>query len=149
MTTYMTRKNVLSAGATTVAYVKNGEYQNGKPSKEIAAQPGFYFFVKGTGESRIVAARFYVGNQRSAQGLDGIVANIRKQRSQLARTMAVNNVVYEVLYVPASKMKPLTTGFGKGQIAMAFTRNHSSDLQTLEEMNRILADNFKFILQSY
>lgn len=149
MTIYMTRKNVLSAGATTVAYAQSGEYKNVKPTKEIASRPGFYFFVKGTGENRIVAARFYVGNQRSAQGLDGILANIRKQRSQLARTMANNNVVYEVLYVPASKMKPLTTGFGKGQLAMAFTRNHSSDFQTLEEMNRILADNFKFILQSY
>ena len=78
MNTYMTRGNVLSAGATTVVYVKNGEYQNGKPSKEISAQPGFYFFVKGEADSRVVAARFYVGNQRSAQGLDGIVANIRR-----------------------------------------------------------------------
>lgn len=149
MTTYMTRHNVLSAGACTVAYVKNGEYQNGKPSKEIAAQPGFYFFVKGEAESRIVAARFYVGNQRSAQGLDGVLKNIRSARSQANRTMNTNGVLYEVLYIPASKMKPLTTGFGKGQIAMASTRNHSSDLRTLEEMNRILADNFKFILQAY
>ncbi|AIZ02051.1 nucleoid disruption protein [Escherichia phage vb_EcoM-VR5] len=149
MTTYMTRRNVLSAGATTVAYVMNGEYKIGRPSKETAAQPGFYFFVKGVGENRIVAARFYVGNQRSGQGLDGVLKNIRSARSQANRTMKTNNVLYEVLYVPASKMKPLTTGFGKGQIAMAFTRNHSSDLQTLEEMNRMLADNFKFILQSY
>lgn len=149
MTTYMTRRNVLSAGATTVAYVMNGEYQIGRPSKETAAQPGFYFFVKGVGESRIVAARFYVGNQRSAQGLDGVLKNIRSARSQANRTMKTNSILYEVLYVPASKMKPLTTGFGKGQIAMAFTRNHHSEYQTLEEMNRMLADNFKFILQSY
>ncbi|UPW39398.1 putative nucleoid disruption protein [Escherichia phage vB_EcoM_ESCO47] len=149
MNNYMTRRDILAAGGTTVAYVQNGKYQSGEPSKAVAAQPGFYFFVKGFSNSRVVAARFYVGNQRSKQGLDGIVANIRKQRSQAARTMATNNVIYEVLYVPASKMKPLTTGIGKRQLVMAFTRNHSSDLQTLEEMNRILADNFKFILQSY
>ncbi|YP_010278171.1 hypothetical protein KNT57_gp004 [Shigella phage KNP5] len=46
-------------------------------------------------------------------------------------------------------MKPLTTGFGKGQLALAFTRNHHSEYQTLEEMNRMLADNFKFVLQAY
>ena len=149
MTTYMTRRDVLNAGATTVAYIHNGIYVAGRPTKEAITQPGFYFVVKGEGESRIVAARFYVGNQRSQQGFDTVLSHIRKQRSQLSRTMANNGVIYEVLFVPVSKMKPLTTGYGKGQIAMAFTRSHSSDCQTLSEMNRMLADNFKFVLQSY
>ena len=107
------------------------------------------YYAKHKVTGMVVAARFYVGNQRSQQGFDTVLSHIRKQRSQLSRTMANNGVIYEVLFVPVSKMKPLTTGYGKGQIAMAFTRSHSSDCQTLSEMNRMLADNFKFILQSY
>ena len=34
-------------------------------------------------------------------------------------------------------------------LGFAFTRNHHSEYQTLEEMNRMLADNFKFVLQAY
>ncbi|QOQ37643.1 nucleoid disruption protein [Escherichia phage vB_EcoM_WL-3] len=116
------------------------------------SNPGFYFLVSKFGgpfDSPCVSARFYVGNQRSKQGFSAVLSHIRQRRSQLARTIANNNVPYTVFYLPASKMKPLTTGFGKGQLALAFTRNHHSEYQTLEEMNRMLADNFKFVLQAY
>ncbi|HFG0931947.1 TPA: naphthalene 1,2-dioxygenase [Klebsiella pneumoniae] len=145
---YMTRGDLTKAGAVTVAHVKNG-HTVGFVMPEVLAQPGFYFMVKGAGENRAVGARFFVGNQRSAQGFNATLSHIRQGRSQLARTMASNNVVYEVLYLPQSKMKPLTTGFKKGQLALAFTRQHSSEMQTLSELNRILNDNFKFVLQSY
>lgn len=34
MTTYMTRRDVLNAGATTVAHIHNGNYVAGRPTKE-------------------------------------------------------------------------------------------------------------------
>lgn len=124
----------------------------GTPHKDILSNSGFYFLVSKFGgpfNSPCVSARFYVGNQRSKQGFSAVLSHIRQRRSQLARTIANNNVPYTVFYLPASKMKPLTTGFGKGQLALTFTRNHHSEYQTLEEMNRMLADNFKFVLQAY
>lgn len=148
MRKYMTRGDLTKAGAVTVAYVKNGNTV-GYIMPEVLAEPGFYFMVKGALDTRLVAARFFVGNQRSAQGFNATLSHIRQGRSQLARTMANNNVIYEVLYLPQSKMKSLTTGFKKGQLALAFTRQHSSEMQTLSELNRILNDNFKFVLQNY
>ena len=149
---YMTVTDLNNAGATVIGTIKGGEWVFGTPHKYILSNPGFYFLVSKFGgpfDSPCVSARFYVGNQRSKQGFSAVLSHIRQRRSQLARTIANNNVPYTVFYLPASKMKPLTTGFGKGQLALAFTRNHHSEYQTLEEMNRMLADNFKFVLQAY
>ncbi|AKN44628.1 putative nuclear disruption protein [Escherichia phage PEC04] len=149
---YMTVTDLNNAGATVIGTIKGGEWVFGTPHKDILSNPGFYFLVSKFGgpfDSPCVSARFYVGNQRSKQGFSAVLSHIRQRRSQLARTIANNNVAYTVFYLPASKMKPLTTGFGKGQLALAFTRNHHSEYQTLEEMNRMLADNFKFVLQAY
>ena len=149
---YMTVTDLNNAGATVIGTIKGGEWVFGTPHKDILSNPGFYFLVSKFGGpfySPCVSARFYVGNQRSKQGFSAVLSHIRQRRSQLARTIANNNVPYTVFYLPASKMKPLTTGFGKGQLALAFTRNHHSEYQTLEEMNRMLADNFKFVLQAY
>ncbi|QLF80871.1 nuclear disruption protein [Escherichia phage vB_EcoM_SP1] len=149
---YMTVTDLNNAGATVIGTIKGGEWVFGTPHKDILSNPGFYFLVSKFGgpfDSPCVSARFYVGNQRSKQGFSAVLSHIRQRRSQLARTIANNNVPYTVFYLPASKMKPLTTGFGKGQLALAFTHNHHSEYQTLEEMNRMLADNFKFVLQAY
>lgn len=149
---YMTVTDLNNAGATVIGTIKGGEWVFGTPHKDILSNPGFYFLVSKFGgpfDSPCVSARFYVGNQRSKQGFSAVLSHIRQRRSQLARTIVNNNVPYTVFYLPASKMKPLTTGFGKGQLALAFTRNHHSEYQTLEEMNRMLADNFKFVLQAY
>ncbi|AEA73217.1 Ndd-like nucleoid disruption protein [Shigella phage Shfl2] len=149
---YMTVTDLNNAGATVIGTIKGGEWVFGTPHKDILSKPGFYFLVSKFGgpfDSPCVSARFYVGNQRSKQGFSAVLSHIRQRRSQLACTIANNNVPYTVFYLPASKMKPLTTGFGKGQLALAFTRNHHSEYQTLEEMNRMLADNFKFVLQAY
>ncbi|YP_010278390.1 Ndd-like nucleoid disruption protein [Shigella phage KNP5] len=149
---YMTVTDLNNAGATVIGTIKGGEWVFGTPHKDILSNPGFYFLVSKFGgpfDSPCVSARFYVGNQRSKQGFSAVLSHIRQRRSQLARTIANNNVPYAVFYLPASKMKPLTTGFGKGQLALAFTRNHHSEYQTLEEMNRMLSDNFKFVLQAY
>lgn len=149
---YMTVTDLNNAGATVIGTIKGGEWVFGTPHKDILSNPGFYFLVSKFGgpfDSPCVSARFYVGNQRSKQGFSAVLSHIRQRRSQLARTIANNNIPYTVFYLPASKMKPLTTGFGKGQLALAFTRNHHSEYQTLEEMNRMLADNFKFVLQAY
>ncbi|ANZ51438.1 nucleoid disruption protein [Enterobacteria phage GiZh] len=145
---YMAVTDLNNAGATVIGTIKGGEWFLGTPHKDILSKPGFYFLVNEF-DGSCVSARFYVGNQRSKQGFSAVLSHIRQRRSQLARTIANNNVPYTVFYLPASKMKPLTTGFGKGQLALAFTRNHHSEYQTLEEMNRMLADNFKFVLQAY
>lgn len=145
---YMTVTDLNNAGTTVIGTIKGGEWFLGTPHKDILSKPGFYFLVNEF-DGSCVSARFYVGNQRSKQGFSAVLSHIRQRRSQLARTIANNNVPYTVFYLPASKMKPLTTGFGKGQLALAFTRNHHSEYQTLEEMNRMLADNFKFVLQAY
>lgn len=145
---YMTVTDLNNAGATVIGTIRGGEWVFGTPHKDILSKPGFYFLVSEF-DGSCVSARFYVGNQRSKQGFSAVLSHIRQRRSQLARTIANNNVPYTVFYLPASKMKPLTTGFGKGQLALAFTRNHHSEYQTLEEMNRMLADNFKFVLQAY
>lgn len=148
MTNYMTRADLNNAGATKIAKVKNGS-TIGYVQKETFNEVGFYFMVKGTSDFRSVAARFYVGRQRSQSGFGNVLSQIRRGRTQLGRTMSTNNVVYDVYFMPLSKMKSLTVGFGKGQLALAFTRKHSDDFQNIEEMNRMLNDNFKFILQSY
>lgn len=143
----MVRNDVLAVGGTVIAQVKNGEFFGGEPLPEVTAAPGFYFMVKGEAGHRLVSARFYVGRQEKKQGFRAVLGNIRSDRSQANRTMHYNNVVYDVLYVPIEKMKPLTTGLGKGQLALAFTKRHNEAYQNLTEMNRMLAHNFEFVLQ--
>lgn len=151
MRNYMTKEDLENAGAVQVLTVKNGE-PLGYVDNSILATPGFYFMVRFSSllsRTNLVAARFYVGRQRSKSGFMNVLSQIRAGRSQLGRTMSNNNVLYDVMFIPANKMKPLTTGFGKGQLALTFTRQHNDSFQNLEEMNRMLNDNFKFTLQSY
>ena len=151
MRNYMTKEDLKNAGAVQVLTVKNGE-PLGYVDNSILATPGFYFMVRFSSllsQTNLVAARFYVGRQRSKSGFMNVLSQIRAGRSQLGRTMSNNNVIYDVMFIPANKMKPLTTGFGKGQLALTFTRQHNDSFQNLEEMNRMLNDNFKFTLQSY
>lgn len=148
MRSYMILEDLLKAGAVEVLTVRYGS-PIGYVDPSVLTEPGFYFMVKGNYDFSLVAARFYVGRQRSKSGFMNVLSQIRQGRSQLGRTMNSNGVVYTVYFIPANKMKPLTTGFGKGQMAMAFTRQHNDSFQNLEEMNRMLNDNFKFTLQSY
>lgn len=145
---YMTRADLEAVGATVVCTVKNGE-TIGYVDNEILAEPGFYFMVKGSAPFRQVAARFFVGRQRSKSGFANVLSQIRQGRSQLGRTLSSNGNLYDVYFVPAQKMKPLTTGFGKGQLSLMFTPKHKDEYQNFSEMNRMLNDNFQFILQSY
>lgn len=145
---YMTRADLEAVGATVVCTVKNGE-TIGYVDNEILAEPGFYFMVKGSTPFRQVAARFFVGRQRSKSGFANVLSQIRQGRSQLGRTLSSNGNLYDVFFVPAQKMKPLTTGFGKGQLSLMFTPKHKDEYQNFSEMNRMLNDNFQFILQSY
>lgn len=146
---HMTRADLNSVGAQSICLIRNGETVK-YVHPDVLAEPGFYFLVKHNFlTSQSVVARFYVGRQRSKQGFNATLSHIRQGRSQLARTLASNNVTYEVLFVPIEKMKPLTTGFGKGQLKMLFTARHNEEYQNLQEMNRMLNDNFKFVLQSY
>lgn len=144
--TLMTRDVLTSVGATTIGHIKNGKTV-GRIPDEVMAQPGFYFVVKGEGPNRLVAARFAIGRQKTRQGFKGVLSNIRSDRSHANRTMHYNDVTYEVLYLPIEKMKPLTTGIGKGQLALIFTKRHDESFQNLTEMNQMLADNFTFALQ--
>ena len=148
MRDYMTRGDLKAVGATVVCTVKNGEIV-GYVDPSILAEPGFYFMVKSAKAWRAVAARFYVGRQRSKSGFANVLSQIRQGRSQLGRTLSSNGNVYDVFFVPPQKMKPLTTGFGKGQLSLMFTSKHKDEYQNFSEMNRMLNDNFKFILQSY
>jgi hypothetical protein len=145
---YMTRADLEAVGATVVCAVHNGKTV-GYVDNETLAEPGFYFMVKGSLPWRQVAARFFVGRQRSKSGFGNVLSQIRQGRSQLGRTLSSNGNVYDVYFVPPQKMKPLTTGFGKGQLSLMFTSKHKDEYQNFSEMNRMLNDNFKFILQSY
>lgn len=142
----LSRHMLTSVGATTIGHIKNGRTIGHIPD-EVMAQPGFYFVVKGEGPRRMVSARFAIGRQKTKQGFRGVLSNIRSDRSQANRTMHYNGVTYEVLYLPVEKMKPLTTGFGKGQLSLMFTKRHEEAFQNLTEMNQMLADTFSFTLQ--
>lgn len=114
------------------------------PAADLA-EPGFYFAVRK--QTGLVHARFFVGKTRSATGFMNVVSKVNQQRSFTMKAMSAN--AYDIFFVAIDKMKPLTTGFGKGQLALAFTRQHTSSYQTMDELNRLLADNFKFVLQKY
>ncbi|AZU98642.1 nucleoid disruption protein [Acinetobacter phage AbTZA1] len=108
---------------------------------------GFYFFVHTNRQE--VYARFYVGRQRTSSGLRNIVSQIRLRRSKTGDTLMDSFSSFDIYYVSLDKMKAITNGFGKGKLALALTRQHSEGFQNLEEMNRMLNDNFKFRAQKY
>ncbi len=151
MRNIMTFTDLDNAGAELIGSIRNGDWVAGAPSREITEREGFYFLVFSDEAASYLgaSARFFVAKQRSKAGFESVLSHIRSGRSQLGRTLCSNWVTYGVFWIPANKMKPLTTGYGKGQLALAFTRQHSSDAQTYSELNRILNDNFIFTMQKY
>lgn len=140
--TIMTVQDLKKAGSEVVTILDRGEIN---PTSHDLATPGFYFLVNT--KTGLVHARFYFGRQRSQTGFRDTLTSIRSGRTGVTRKLQKGT--YLVEFIAAEKMKPLTTGFGKGQIAMAFTASHNDRYQNLEEMNRTLADNFSFVLQKY
>lgn len=123
------------------------EPKTNEPPVSGLANPGFYFLV--VPRTNEVVARFFVGRQRSKSGFKATVSHIKTQRSATGVTICELANKYSVLFVSVDKMKALTNGYGKGKWALKFTRQHSDDFQNLDEMNRMLNDNFKFYTQGY
>lgn len=123
------------------------EPKTSEPPVSDLSKPGFYFFVHP--KRGVVMARFYVGRQRTKSGLRAIVSHLRTRRSKVGVRMFDFGTSFDVYFVSVDKMKALTNGFGKGKWALKFVKQHSSDFQNLEEMNRMLDDNFKFYCQTY
>lgn len=150
MRNIMTFTDLDNAGAELIGTACDGNWVYGAPSREITEREGFYFLVmKDKNQFVHASARFFVAKQRSKTGFENVMSKIRQGLSQTTRTLGHNHVFYGVFWLPANKMKPLTTGYGKGQLSLAFTRQHRSEAQTYSELNRLLNDNFKFTLQSY
>lgn len=118
-----------------------------EPPVSNLAGVGFYFFVHA--KRSTVYARFFVGRQRSGSGLRNIVSQLRLQRSKTGEIMANSMEAFDVYFVSLDKMKAITNGFGKGKLALKFTSQHADKYQNLDEMNRMLNDNFKFYAQKY
>ncbi len=116
------------------------------PVSDLAAI-GFYFFVHA--KRATTYARYYVGRQRSKSGLKNIVSQIQLKRSTTGEILVETLEAFDIYFVSLDKMKALTNGFGKGKFALKFTRQHAAEFQNLEEMNRMLNDNFKFLAQKY
>lgn len=110
---------------------------------------GFYFFLDP--RANVCLARFFVGEQRSAQGFAAVLTHIRLRRSRVAELMMIpektGNLM--VVHVPVVRMKYLTSAFAKGRIAKAFSRTLSDPYQNMSQVNRQLNDIFKFKLQKY
>lgn len=123
------------------------EPKTNEPPVSNLNAPGFYFFVRA--DRQEVYARFYVGRQRTKSGLRNICSQIRKERTKTGQAIMDTCTNFDVYFVPLDKMKAITNGFGKGKWALKFVRQHSDDFQNLEEMNRMLNDNFKFRAQAY
>ena len=117
-----------------------------KPVTDLS-QPGFYFMVHPRRET--VYARFYVGRQRSKQGFNNTASQLRLERSKVGEVIMNARVPFDIFFMPIERMKPLTTGFMKGKFALLLTRSHNDKFQNMEEMNRMLSDNFKFYAQKY
>lgn len=131
--------------ATKIANINEGIISDVADKVDLSAA-GFYFLVKE--EDGLVYTRYYVARQRNKRGFGHIASKIR------AMTTNVNLNVYEqgllgVYFLPHNNMKEITNAFGKGALKTFMTRRHSSDFQNLEELNRMLSDNFKFVLQKY
>ena len=113
---------------------------------ELAA-PGFYFF--GHRERQTVYARFYMGRTRSKTGLRNVVSQLRRQRSSVGVKLINAQTIFDIYYLPIDGMKEFTNAFGKGKIGQILSRVHKDSYQNLEEMNRMLNDNFRFNAQGY
>lgn len=130
------------AGAEKIAIMKKGRLPFGTSHDQ--SQPGFYFFVRAEVDNCV--ARFFAGRTRTGQSLNKIIGNINRVDCSLCSNY-LRSGEYDIYFIQADKIKPLTTGWGKGQIAMTFTRSHQSPYQTLTEVNQILGDNFRFKFQ--
>ncbi|AWY10439.1 nucleoid disruption protein [Acinetobacter phage AB-Navy97] len=118
-----------------------------EPPVSDLTKPGFYFLVHTSRQE--VYARFYVGRQRTGSGLRNIVSQIRLRRTKTGEMIMGSFSSFDIHYVSLDKMKAITNGYGKGKLALALTRQHADSFQNLEEMNRMLNDNFKFRAQKY
>lgn len=154
----MKLSNLLFSKAKLVAQFVTRDGRLYEPNNDIkptfdTSSPGFYFLVPlpTLGEQDPdVYARFYVGRQRLKCGLENVAAQLRLQRSMTGKKIMGTNFQFDVYYINIKNIKPLTTGYPKtGKIALALTRKHKGDYQNLEELNRILNDNFKFVAQKY
>ena len=118
-----------------------------EPPVSDLTKPGFYFFAHA--KRQTVYARFYVGRQRTKAGLRNVVSQIRLQRSTTGEIMMNSMEAFDIYFISLDKIKVLSNGFGKGKLALAFTPQYSEDYQNLEEINRMMSDNFKFYAQKY
>ena len=141
-------KDLRNVNARQVATFNSSGYLKQMPGKTADfAAPGFYFLVRpnyGT-----VAARFFVGIQRSKSGFANTAAQLRLRRTGVGQRIMNFGKAFDVYFLPIESMKPITTGFSKGKFAMLMTSRHTSKYQTMDELNRMLNDNFKFSAQSY
>lgn len=115
------------------------------PKADLTKQ-GFYFLTNAKSE---VVARFYIGRQRSKCGFEAVIRHVRDKRSAVCKNLMDAFENHNVYYIPSERMKPLTTGVNKGTVGLLMTRSHNDRFQNLEEMNRILNDNFKFLFQRF
>ena len=143
----MRLKDLRNVGAKQVAtFSTNGVLSKSSDDVDLS-KPGFYFMVHrcyGT-----VAARFFVGIQRSKSGFANTASQLRNRRTSVGSRIMNSNSSFDVYFLSIDKMKPLTTAFGKGKLATVLTLAHSSKYQTMDELNRMLNDNFKFYAQAY
>ncbi|ARB05775.1 hypothetical protein fHeYen901_2 [Yersinia phage fHe-Yen9-01] len=145
---FLSAEMLEEAGAEIIGVVSYGEW-DAVVSKEITTRPGFYFMVPAGQVLPVCSARFYVGRQRSNSGFDSTLSTLRNKDTSTSRFILSRPYSFNVYFIDALKMKPLTTGFGKGQLKMIFTRSHNEEFQNLHEMNRMLNDVFFFPGQKY
>lgn len=107
--------------------------------------PGYYFITQS--RTKTVLARFYVGRTKRQEGFKSTFHNLRAMRS-ITGVLAMQTEL-DVYYVHAKDMKHLTTAFGKSKLMSMFTKCHSGEYNSLQEVNRMLSEGFKFKWQRY
>lgn len=107
--------------------------------------PGYYFITQA--KTKTVLARFYVGRTKRQEGFKATFRNLRAKRS-ITGVLAMQ-VDLDVYYVHAKDMKHLTTAFGKSKLGSMFTKCHSGEYNSLQEVNRMLSEGFVFQWQRY
>lgn len=148
---YLKTEQLKKAGAQRVAFLTRAVTLVGdlnlrtKPTADLT-RDGFYFIVNGGG---LTVARYYVGRQRSKAGFEHVIRKMRKEKTSTNAKILNSFETYEIYWLPTVAMKPVTTGVNKGPIALLLTKAHNDRFQNLEEMNRMLNDNFKFLFQKY
>lgn len=146
----MSTKHLDKSNAKIVAVMKNDGhlFETDKfvdYPKEDLTKAGFYFLVN----NEIVVARFYIGRQRSKCGFEAVARHIRAGRSKVCKQIISSGKTYAVYYASIDQMKPLTVAVNKGAIGTILTRAYNDRYQNLEEMNRMLSDNFEFLYQKF